>query len=100
MIELIHTVALFILAGTALCGVYRLFFGPSRVDRILSFDMIAISVVAMISELSLMGRTPEFLELILVFSLLGFFGTVMLVFYEHKSHPGPEKETKKEEKPQ
>lgn len=90
MIIHFYTVTLLILAGTALCGIYRLFVGPSRVDRILSFDMIAISAVAMISVLSLKGRTPEFLELILLFSLLGFFGTVILVFYEHKSHPGPE----------
>lgn len=68
-----------------LLGLFRLARGPTVVDRILSFDLITTSAVGMIVLLSLEWRTTLFVELILIFSLLGFFGTVAFVFYLHRS---------------
>jgi multisubunit Na+/H+ antiporter MnhF subunit len=78
-------------------GLYRLAKGPSIMDRILAFDMIAISAVSMMVILSLRWETALFLELILIFSLLGFFGTVAFVFYLQKTyHPEEYKEMRLE----
>ena len=69
-----------IMLGTAiLVGFFRLFKGPTFVDRIIAFDLIVLTVVAFTSLLSIEEGTPHFVELILVISLLGFFSTVALV---------------------
>ncbi|MGC9451796.1 MAG: monovalent cation/H+ antiporter complex subunit F [Oceanipulchritudo sp.] len=68
-----------LLALSVLVGLYRLVKGPTIVDRIIAFDLVVLTVVAFTALLSIEEDTPHFVELILVVSLLGFFGTVALV---------------------
>ncbi len=63
------------------CALVRLRRGPSVIDRILAFDLIATCVVGMVVLLSVKWNTPMYLESILIVSLLGFFTTVAFVFY-------------------
>ncbi len=63
------------------CGLVRLARGPTVLDRILAFDLITTAAVGMITLLAIQWKTTLYLELILVFSLLGFFGTVAFVSY-------------------
>lgn len=70
-----------------LFSLVRLVKGPTVLDRILAFDLIATSIVGMIVLLSVLWRTPLYLELVLVFSLLGFVGAVAFVFHLHKTLP-------------
>lgn len=63
------------------CGLVRLARGPTVLDRILAFDLITTAAVGMIVLLAIRWKTNLYLELILVFSLLGFFGTVAFVSY-------------------
>ncbi len=70
-----------------LLALARLVKGPTVLDRILAFDLIATSIVGMIALLSVRWRTAMYLELILIFSLLGFVGTVAFVFHLHKTLP-------------
>lgn len=64
-----------------LAGLYRLIKGPTIFDRILAFDLIAICSIGLMTLLSIEWHTAIFLELILIFSLLGFTGTVALTFF-------------------
>lgn len=64
-----------------LAGLVRIVRGPSVADRILGFDMLTVSVAGLMAVLSLVWHTALFLELILVFTMLGFLGTVALVAY-------------------
>lgn len=68
-----------LLALSVLVGLFRLIKGPTIVDRIIAFDLVVLTVVAFTALLSIQEKTPHFVELILVISLLGFFGTVALV---------------------
>jgi len=68
-----------ILAVAVLMGLYRLVRGPSVVDRLIAFDLIVLSMVAFTALISIEAGTPHFVELILIVSLLGFFGTVALI---------------------
>jgi multisubunit Na+/H+ antiporter MnhF subunit len=68
-----------ILAIAVLIGFYRLAKGPTAVDRIIAFDLIVLTIVAFTALLSIEEGTEHFLELILVISLLGFFGTIALI---------------------
>lgn len=66
-------------------SLFRLARGPTVLDRILAFDLIATSAVGMVVLLSILWRTPVYLELILIFSLLGFVSTVAFVFHLHRT---------------
>ncbi len=81
MIDTVSIVSGGLLVIAVLAALYRMVKGPSVLDRILSFDLVAICGVAFMAILSIRWKTTYFLELILVFSLLGFFGTVAFVFY-------------------
>ncbi|MCL4789870.1 MAG: hypothetical protein KJ070_24340 [Verrucomicrobia bacterium] len=69
-------------------SLFRLARGPTVLDRILAFDLIATSAVGMVVLLSILWRTPVYLELILIFSLLGFVSTVAFVFHLHRTRGG------------
>lgn len=73
------------LVASVALGFYRLFKGPSVVDRIIAFDAVVICAVALVVALSKMWHTPVFLELILIVSSLGFFSTVAFVYYFEKT---------------
>ncbi len=62
-------------------ALYRLLAGPTLLDRIIGFDMGAICIVGMIILLSIYWQTRVFIEIMLIFSLLGFVGTVSFVSY-------------------
>ncbi|MDZ4744346.1 MAG: monovalent cation/H+ antiporter complex subunit F [Verrucomicrobiota bacterium] len=67
------------------CGLYRLFKGPTVVDRMLSFDMITVCVIGLIVLFSITRQTVLFQDLILIFCLMGFASTVAFVFYLHRT---------------
>jgi len=87
MIEWTTNACGIILLLALLAGLFRMATGPTILDRILAFDMLAICGVALMGLLSIRWDTGFFLELILIFSLLGFFSTVALVIYLQKSYP-------------
>lgn len=68
-----------------LLGLVRLARGPSLIDRVMAFDLISVCAVGMMVLLSIQWKTVQYLELILVISLLGFLTTVAFVFYLHKA---------------
>ncbi len=87
---------LILLIIVAICfALYRLFRGPTVIDRLLAFDGIAICSVGILALLSLLWETDMYVELILVYSLLGFVGTVALVLYLHRTIPVREPGDKK-----
>lgn len=77
MDTLLH-ICLGVLGLTVLLGLVRLAKGPTVVDRMLAFDLIAVSGVGVIAIVSVLRETAAYFELILVYSLLGFLGTVAL----------------------
>lgn len=84
-----------ILTIAILLGLFRLARGPTVLDRVLAFDLITTCAVGKIVLLSILWSTPLYLELILIFSLLGFLTTVAFVFYLHKTvEPEPEPASK------
>lgn len=74
-------VAFCVLTLAIALGMVRLARGPTVIDRIIAFDLITTSAVGMIVLLSIQWKTAIYLELILIFSLLGFVGTVAFVHY-------------------
>ena len=85
MIEFAIYFAFGALTLAILLGLYRLAHGPNVIDRVMAFDLITTCAVGMIVLLSMQWRTEMFLELILIYSLLGFLTTVAFVFYLNRT---------------
>lgn len=89
MMDVTITICYVGLVVAVLLCLLRLARGPTLLDRLLAFDMIAISAMGMLVLLSIKWESAFYLELILVFSLLGFLNTVAFASYLHRTdEPG------------
>lgn len=87
MMTLVLPISFGLLTLAVFLSLVRLVRGPNVLDRILAFDLIATSVVGMIALLSVKWQTAVYLELILLYSLLGFLSAITFVLYLHKTLP-------------
>jgi multisubunit Na+/H+ antiporter MnhF subunit len=87
MIDALLTAALLLLVAAMLLGFFRMARGPSVVDRILAFDAVVLCAVGLTALLSRWWQTNFYVELILIVSSLGFFGTVAFVFFLQRTMP-------------
>ena len=65
----------------AALSLWRLVFGPTVPDRTIAFDMLALCIVAIMALLSVLWDTRLFIEIMMIYSLLGFVGTIAFVSY-------------------
>lgn len=75
-----------LLSASILVCLVRLRLGPTVMDRILAFDTICVLIVALMVVVSIVWSTPLYLDLMLVFTLLGFFSTVAFCLYLYRSY--------------
>lgn len=78
--------AALVLAFCVFLCLIRLRRGPTIMDRILAFDTICVAIVGLMALVSARWRTALYLDLILVFTLLGFFSTVAFALYLHRTY--------------
>lgn len=83
MMSAVIFLCLSLLASAAAMALVRILKGPSILDRIIGFDLVSICIVGMMIVLSVWWQTHLFIEIMLIFSLLGFVGTVAFVSYLH-----------------
>jgi multisubunit Na+/H+ antiporter MnhF subunit len=57
---------------------YRLFRGPSAADRVLALDLLAVIAAAGVLLYILTSGQQVFLDVLVVFGVIVFFGTVAL----------------------
>lgn len=55
---------------------YRVIIGPTVPDRISAMDAIGINLIAIMAILSILLKTYAFFEVILLFGILSFVGTI------------------------
>jgi multisubunit Na+/H+ antiporter MnhF subunit len=81
MMELVALICLALLTAAAIMSLWRMVAGPTVPDRTIAFDMLAICVVAIMALLSIVWDTALFIEIMMIYSLLGFVGTIAFVSY-------------------
>ncbi len=67
---------LYILIGAMIASALRAVIGPSIWDRLLGVNLVNTKLVMLIVLLALVQDQEMFLDIALVFGLLGFIGTV------------------------
>lgn len=76
MFELVIYTSLGILALSTFLYVFRVIKGPSVPDRVVALDSIGINLIAITGLLCILLNTSVFLDIILLFGILAFIGTV------------------------
>lgn len=66
----------FALSLATLLNLWRLFRGPSLMDRVLAVDTMVINIIALIILFGIQQRTTIFFEAALLFAMFGFISTV------------------------
>jgi multicomponent Na+:H+ antiporter subunit F len=85
IMEIAITITQIILYIACIFAGIRLIKGPRLMDRVISLDGIAIAVIGLLALESIKTQSPFFIDLILVFSIFNFIGTVAYVYYlSHK----------------
>lgn len=65
-------------------GFYRIAKGPSLADRVVSLDMMTISIMAFCGLYSIFAQSTAFLDVAIVVALIGFLATVALARYAER----------------
>ena len=82
--NMVVNICMVMLAVSVSLTMLRLALGPTVFDRILAFDNIAVSIVGMVGVLSIKWKTGDYLDIILLFSVLGFVSTVAFCLFLHR----------------
>ncbi len=81
MLEIAAVITQVLLAVGALCAVYRVYRGPSVLDRVISVDVILIIVASVMLTEMVRSDHQDFILFVLVTSVIGFLGAVAIARY-------------------
>jgi len=70
-----------VLSVGLLLALYRLCFGPSLADRIVSFDLIASCIIGILALLSIVRDQPVLLDIGIILAILSFLSTIGFAYY-------------------
>ncbi|HLU22107.1 MAG TPA: Na(+)/H(+) antiporter subunit F1 [Bacillaceae bacterium] len=76
MLETVLTIALFGFALSSLFLLIRIVKGPTTPDRVVALDAMGINLAAITALASMLLSTKAFLDVIILFGILSFIGTV------------------------
>ena len=85
MVQTILTIALGIILVSILITIVRFVKGPSSIDRVVAFDVMTIASIAMIGIISLLSERIIYMDIALVYGLLGFLAVLIIAKYMEKS---------------
>jgi multicomponent Na+:H+ antiporter subunit F len=78
MIETIVLICTIILVLLTFVGLYRAVVGPTAADRIVAINMISTKVTTIIVMIALISHQSSYVNVALVYALLGFLATIGL----------------------
>lgn len=81
MLEYAYWITQVLLAIGALCAVYRVYMGPSVLDRVISVDVILIIVASVMLTDMTYHRHQDYIVFVVVTAVIGFLGAVAIARY-------------------
>ena len=81
MIGNVADIVLVLIGISFLVNLYRVFKGPSAIDRTLALDNISTNVVAFLIIFAIRYNTRNFIDAMMVIAILSFVGTVAVAKY-------------------
>lgn len=77
------TVSIF-LALLSFVSLYRAYEGPTPADRVIAINVISTKVTVLITALAVLTKQDSFVDVALVYSMMGFITTVSVSKYMEK----------------
>jgi len=84
MINIILTIAAVIIMIAIFLAAYRFIVGPDLVDRVISFDVIGVSSIALITIITHFANRMIYLDIAIVYGLLSFLAVIIIGRYLEK----------------
>lgn len=81
MIIVVTNIALIMIGISFLVNLYRVYVGPSTMDRVLALDNISSNVVGFLIVFAIQYNTRNFIDSMMVIAILSFIGTVAIAKY-------------------
>ena len=81
MVNLLITLAAIIAGAAFLFALWRFILGPSRLDRVVAFDVLTIITITFIVFAALIEERGIYLDVALVYALLSFLGVITIARY-------------------
>ncbi|MCD6379954.1 cation:proton antiporter [bacterium] len=78
---MIITISLFFIGAAVILGFIRLILGPTIPDRLLAADTLTTITTAIIALLSFMVMRVIYMDVAIVYAVLGFVGVVTVARY-------------------
>ena len=84
MVNTVLLIAAVIMMLAILLTLYRFFKGPTAADRLVSFDVMTVSSLALIGIISRFSGRIIYLDVAMVYGLLSFLGVIIVARYFEK----------------
>lgn len=81
---------LMILSVSIALVLYRLIRGPHKADRVIALDLLSILVVALVALYAVFSADAVYLDIVIVYALVAFLGTVAFARFIERSTPSPQ----------
>ncbi|MFH2096860.1 MAG: monovalent cation/H+ antiporter complex subunit F [Bacteroidota bacterium] len=78
MVKILLLIAGALMLASLLVALYRFIKGPSVPDRVVSFDVMTVSSIAIIGMISYFSGRIIYLDIALVYGLLSFLGVIIV----------------------
>jgi len=77
-INTLETIALLLIALASLLCLYRLLFGPTTPDRVISADTLSVIATVMLGILAGLFQSVLYLDVAVIYGILSFVGIIAL----------------------
>jgi multicomponent Na+:H+ antiporter subunit F len=84
MVNTLLFIAVSITLLSLLISLVRFVLGPEKVNRIIAFDVMSVSSIALIAFLSALNGRIIYLDIALIYGILGFIGVLIVARYIEK----------------
>lgn len=81
MVQNVLIVSIILITLMTFVGLYRAYIGPSAADRIVAINMITTKVTTIIVMIALVTAQGSYVNVALVYALIGFIATIGLAKY-------------------
>jgi len=84
MVNLLITIAISITLLSIVISMVRFIKGPTRVDRVIAFDVMSVANIALIAFIAVLANRIIYMDVALVYGILGFLGVIVVARYLEK----------------
>ncbi len=85
MVNTILTIAIAIILLSIAITLIRFVIGKTSVDRVIAFDVMTVASIAFIGILAYLTQRVIYLDVAIVYGLLGFLAVIIIAKYLEKS---------------